>query len=153
MSSQRRYEWGENAIKTKMAYIYLTFAVLGASLWWLPNHFEHLPIFWNFHTLWISHSSWSQKLQRLPYSRAPNQGEPVFWLEHLRKHLVIQFWEADPWHDRCWEAIWSETSPGCGCVAPETGSPATIPETLEANTCWYTLLLVKLACAYSVICN
>lgn len=92
-----------------------------------------------FHTWWISHRSWSQKLQRLPYIRALNQGEPVFWLKHLGgirffswggRLLAWQVLGSRMVRDKSW--VWL-----CYC---RIRFSFTSPETPGTNIYWYSFL-------------
>ena len=89
-----------------------------------------------FRTWWISHRSWSQNLRCYLTSRHhTRENECIGW----SIWGGIQFFtrERDRWHDRCWGAIWSETSPGCG-VSPENPALLYLPRDPSPNICWYS---------------
>ena len=135
----RRWEWGEKAMTTKISHLYLTYSILGLPCSDCPaslNTCLHVRI---FRTWWISHRSWSQKLQRLPYIQALNQGEPVFWLKRLGgirffswggRLLAWQVLGSRMVRDKSW--VWL-----CYC---RIRFSFTSPETLGTNIYWFSFL-------------
>lgn len=127
----KELKWGENAIKRKIFHIYLNIS----QYWGLPcvdcptslDIVLRLGIF----SHWESRFG-SQKIETLPYTWAPNRGEPGFWQEQLGRHLVHQLREADTWHRRLWEGIWSERGPRVWPCSPRIRLSGTLPEILEA---------------------
>ena len=135
--ASRRWEWGEKATTTKISHLYLTYSVLGFPCSDCPASLNTCLRVRIFHTWWISHRSWSQKLQRLPYIRALNQGEAVFWLERLGGIWFFSWggrllaWQAPGSRmvrDESWEWL-------CHCRIQFS---CTSPETLGTNIYWYS---------------
>lgn len=97
---------------------------LGASLQWLPGISEHLPAFQNLSYM----VNFTQKLQpetsETTLHPGTKQGRPSILAGAFGEAFGSSVGEADCWHDRCRGAIWSETSPGCGCITAESSSLA-----------------------------
>ena len=135
----RRWEWGEKAMTTKISHLYLTYSILGLPCSDCPASLNTCLHFRIFRTWWISHRSWSQKLQRLPYIQALNQGEPVFWLKRLGgirffswggRLLAWQVLGSRMVRDKSW--VWL-----CYC---RIWFSFTSPETPGTNIYWFSFL-------------